>query len=107
MKLRIKEAIKDRGLTVKDVADMLGVTKQSLHNLITKGNPTFNSLCEIASVIGVPISELYLDGDDHKNLTALVYHNDSYYRASSLDELKNIVAIIEADNSKDKKGDVV
>lgn len=98
MRLRIKEALKERGYTIKEVADLLGITKQSLHAIITKGNPTFKSLCEISNAIGAPIGELYIDEDDDKNLTALVYYNTNYYRASSLDELKNIVTIIESDD---------
>ena len=56
--LRIKEAIKKKGLTVKDVAIKLGMSSPSLSDAIT-GNPTAEKLERIASAIGVPIAELF------------------------------------------------
>ena len=55
MKLRIKEAIKEQGFTVQSVADKIGKSKQSLHGIIEKGNPTINTLSDIADAINVPI----------------------------------------------------
>lgn len=63
MKLRIKEAIKEQGFTVQSVAEKIGKSKQSLHGIIEKGNPTINTLSDIADAINVPISKLYEDSD--------------------------------------------
>lgn len=89
MKLRIREAIKARGLTIQTVADAIGKSKQSLHGIIEKGNPTINTLRDIAEAIGAPISDLYCETSDE--LTALVYHKGEHYRASSVEELQSIV----------------
>ena len=56
--LRIKEAIKEKGLTVKEVAEKLGMSSPSLSDAIN-GNPTADKLERIASAIGVPISDLF------------------------------------------------
>ena len=56
--LRIKEAIKEKGMTVKDVAKKLGMSSPSLSDAIN-GNPTAEKLERIATAIGVPISELF------------------------------------------------
>lgn len=61
MKLRIKEAIKEQGFTVQDVATKIGKSKQSLHGIIEKGNPTIGTLSDIAKAINVPIHKLYED----------------------------------------------
>jgi len=56
--LRIKEAIKEKGLTVKEVASKLGMSSPSLSDAIN-GNPTAEKLERIASALGVPISDLF------------------------------------------------
>jgi len=56
--MRIKEVIKEKGLTVKEVAERLGMTSPSLSDAIN-GNPTVDKLERIASSLNVPISELF------------------------------------------------
>jgi transcriptional regulator with XRE-family HTH domain len=56
--MRIKEVIKENGLTVKEVANKLGMTSPSLSDAIN-GNPTVEKVERIAEAIGVPISELF------------------------------------------------
>ena len=56
--LRIKEVIKEKGLTVKEVAEKLGMSSPSLSDAIN-GNPTADKLERIANAINVPISELF------------------------------------------------
>ena len=51
MKLRIKEAIKEQGFTVQSVADKIGKSKQSLHGIIEKGNPTINTIMKADLVL--------------------------------------------------------
>ncbi|MDR3118061.1 MAG: helix-turn-helix transcriptional regulator [Mediterranea sp.] len=71
MKLRIKEVIKERGFTVQSVADKIGKSKQSLHGIIEKGNPTINTLSDIANAINVPISKLYENSEDEDKATII------------------------------------
>ena len=56
--LRIKEVIRDKGLTVKHVASKLGMSSPALSDAIN-GNPTVEKLERIASALGVPVSELF------------------------------------------------
>ena len=62
--LRIKEAIKEKGMTVKDVAQILGTSSPSLSDAIN-GNPTVEKLERIASALDVPISELFEKPNDN------------------------------------------
>lgn len=55
--MRIKEAIKEKGLTVGEVARRLGVVPQALSRVIN-GNPTVEMLERVADAIGVSASEL-------------------------------------------------
>ena len=56
--LRIKDVIKEKGLTVKEVAERMGMSSPSLSDAIN-GNPTADKLERIALAIGVPVSELF------------------------------------------------
>ena len=55
--LRIKEAIKERGYTVADVAKKMGLNPSALSQTIN-GNPTFEKLQEIAKVLECNVSAL-------------------------------------------------
>jgi transcriptional regulator with XRE-family HTH domain len=56
--MRIKEIIKEKGFTVKQVADLLGMTSPSLSDAIN-GNPTVSKLERIAEVIGCDVSDFF------------------------------------------------
>jgi len=57
--MRIKEVIKEKGLTVKEIADRLGISSPSLSDAIN-GNPTKDTLERIAAALGVHVSELFV-----------------------------------------------
>lgn len=56
--MRIKEVIKEKGLTVGIVATRMGVVSQALSRVIN-GNPTVDMLERVAKAIGVPITDLF------------------------------------------------
>lgn len=58
--LRIKEVMKEKGVSTEQIAKSLGVTRQSVYRSIT-GNPTMNKLKKIADILGVPVKELFED----------------------------------------------
>ena len=58
MPLRIKEVIKERGTTVQDLAERMGITRVGLSQHIN-GNPSVEVLERIASALNVPVTELF------------------------------------------------
>ncbi len=58
MELRVKEVIKAKGLTMQQVADVLGITRDTLTRNIN-GNPTIETLERIANALEVDITELF------------------------------------------------
>lgn len=58
MGLRIKEVIKEKGLTVQEVADKMGINRVGLSNHIN-GNPSVEILQRIADALEVDITELF------------------------------------------------
>ena len=56
--MRIKEVIKEKGLTVGEIAKRMGVVQPALSRVIN-GNPTVEMVERVAAAIGVPTSELF------------------------------------------------
>ena len=56
--MRIKEVIKEKGFTVSQLADKIGIKQESLSRAIN-GNPTVETLEKIAEALDVPIWQLF------------------------------------------------
>ena len=60
--LRIKEILKERNMTSKSLAEIMGKAPQYVSNVINGGKGvSVNSLEEIAKHLNVPISSLFAD----------------------------------------------
>lgn len=58
--LRVKEILKAKGMTAKELAKLLNVSEGSLSLTIKDGaNPSVQTLEKIANALGVPVSELF------------------------------------------------
>lgn len=58
MDLRIKEVIKEKGMTITELADKMGINRVNLSSMVN-GNPTVETLNKIADAIGCPVTELF------------------------------------------------
>lgn len=56
--MRIKEVLKQKGMTQQELADKLGKSRQALDRQL-KGKLLVETAQEIANAIGVPIAELF------------------------------------------------
>ena len=56
--MRIKELLKQKGMTAKDLAVKIGLSEGALSQSLN-GNPTLERLTQIATALGVPVSELF------------------------------------------------
>lgn len=62
MDLRIKEIIKEKGISLVTMHEMTGIEKGNLSNIVNnKKNPTVETLEKIADALGVPVFELFVD----------------------------------------------
>ena len=68
MELLIKEVLKRKGISVKELSQLLGVTRDACYKYIN-GNPTINVLDRIAKVLDVDVRSL-IDGRDGKEFRA-------------------------------------
>lgn len=92
MVLRIKELIKQKGLTITEVAERMNVNRVNLSNMIS-GNPTIKSLEQIAEAMEVDVWELFISPEQlkDKELSAMVKYKENLYTANSISELEDII----------------
>ena len=57
--LRVKEICKEKGLTIANIANRMGIKAPALSRIINGSNTTTDTLNKIASALNVPISELF------------------------------------------------
>lgn len=61
--LRIREILKLKGITAKELAARLDISEGALSATLN-GNPTLERLNAIASALGVEVSELFVPAND-------------------------------------------
>lgn len=61
-KLRVKEILKEKGITGREFALKIGMTEVGFYKLLSDtGNPPLKRLYEISEALEVPITELFDD----------------------------------------------
>lgn len=58
--LRIREIMLEKGISVNEVSEKLGITRQSFYSIVN-GNPTMSTLAKIAEILGVTVKKLFKD----------------------------------------------
>ena len=62
----IKSIIKQKGLTMEEVAERIGVNRVTLSQTLS-GNPTMSTLQRIADALECKVGEFFLDELEEKN----------------------------------------
>ena len=74
--LRIKEVIKEHGLTIGEVANRMGIHRITLSTHIN-GNPSVEVLSRIAAAVGCKVTDLFIqqpDNDSEKGMAITCPH---------------------------------
>ena len=87
--LRVKEIIKEKGLTMQEVSDRIGIVRDTLTRQIN-GNPTVETLQKIADALEITVPELFTS-QSSSNFTALIDYKGELKRFNSVDELKRFL----------------
>lgn len=66
-KLRIREVMLEKGISVNEMSEKLRITRQSFYSIVN-GNPTMDTLIRIAKILGVNIKQLFKE-DDNRNIS--------------------------------------
>jgi transcriptional regulator with XRE-family HTH domain len=91
--MRIKEIIKEKELTVAEVAQKMNIKPPSLSRILN-GNTTVEMLVRIAKALEVDIRELF---GENEELYGLVQYKGQCYKIDSTESLKRLLSIIETD----------
>ncbi len=62
--MRIKEVLKEKGITQQELADMVGVSYQSIKQTLNAPSVTTSTLERIATALDVPIWQLFASSEE-------------------------------------------
>lgn len=65
--LRIREIMLEKGISVNEMSEKLGITRQSFYSIVN-GNPTMSTLAKIAEILGVTVKQLFKE-DNNGNIS--------------------------------------
>jgi transcriptional regulator with XRE-family HTH domain len=85
-KLRVKEIVKQKGLTMVKVADMLDIHPVNLSTALN-GNPTLSTLSRIAEVLEVEVADLF-EREDRPSIGGFVKIGTEVVEVSSVADLE-------------------
>lgn len=92
IKLNLKEILKEKGITSKELAERLGVTAVTISYIITnKTTPSLDMVFRIANELNVKVSTILGEEplrvvDDSKEFASFIRYKGIHYTADSLDE---------------------
>lgn len=89
MELRVKEIIKNKGLTMQEFADNLGITRDTLTRNIN-GNPTVETLDKIAKALGVDITELFV-ASKNSAINGYIEVDNQLYKINSVSDIEKLL----------------
>lgn len=85
-KLRVKQIVKEKGLTMVKVADMLDIHPVNLSTALN-GNPTLSTLSRIAEVLEVEVADLF-EREDRPSIGGFVKIGTEVVEVSSVADLE-------------------
>ena len=92
IKINLKEILKEKGVTSKELAERLGVTSVTISYIVTnKTTPSLEMLCRIAKELNIKLSTLLGEEplrlvDDSKEFASFIRYKGIHYTADTLDE---------------------
>ena len=89
MALRIKEIIKEKGMTVQTLADKMGINRVGLSNHIN-GNPSVAALEKIAAALEVLIQELF-EKEKNENINGYIEIENEVFKITSFQDMENLL----------------
>lgn len=91
--MRIKEILKEKGMTLQELADKMDVSRQALSRQVA-GKLLVEKAEEIACMLDVPMWQLFVSPEEvagSGSFVAFVKSGIKTYHANSLSELEKIV----------------
>lgn len=94
MPLKIKDVAKSKGMTMAQIAEKLGINPITLSQSLN-GNPTLSRLTEVANVLGVDVSELFVQPKGKQDIHGCIFINGKENIVHSREDIENLLKEIE------------
>lgn len=88
--MRIKELLKEKNITAKELAQKLNLSEGALSQSINK-NPTLERLRQIADALGVGVAELFVDEHTSDKLVAFFHFKGESHLPTTIDEVMAVL----------------
>ena len=93
VKINIREILKAKGISIKDLAAGMGVTPSAVSQLLANQNPSIQQLERIAKAIGVDVMDLF--AQDFKYINGYIETGDNIYSVKSREQFIGLLYKIE------------
>ena len=92
-KIIVREILKIKGITIKELAIRMGVTASAVSQLLANPNPSIQLLERIANVIGVDVMDLF--AEDFSYINGYVETSNNIYPVKSREQFVALIDKVE------------
>lgn len=76
--LRVKELLKERGMMMKDFAEQIGISRETLTRAL-QGNPQYSTLKTMADGLGLSVRDLFKPREEEQTLQGVITYKGEAY----------------------------
>lgn len=99
-KLRIKEILKEKGISQIELAEKMGKSKQYISSILTGGKGmSIATLVEIAKILDVEFRDLFAITGNHTEINGYIKVQNDIYEIRSYEDLEKILNLRNHDQS--------
>lgn len=99
-KLRIKEILKEKGISQIELAEKMGKSKQYISNILSCGKGmSIATLVEIAKILDVEFRDLFAITGNHTEINGYIKVQNDIYEIRSYEDLEKILNLRNHDQS--------
>ena len=88
-KIIIRETLKEKGISIKELAAGMGVTPSAVSQLLANSNPSIQQLERIANVIGVDVMDLF--AQDFSYINGYIETGNNIYPIKSREQFISLI----------------
>ena len=92
-KIIIRETLKEKGISIKELANRLKVTSSAVSQLLANPYPSIQQLERVADVIGVDMMELF--AQDYSYINGYFETNEEVYSIKNREQFINLISKVE------------
>lgn len=92
-KLRIKEILKLKGITMTKLAEKLGINRVNLSSSIN-GNPTIGTLEKIANILEVEVADLFEKPNCKNKISGYLELHGEIYKIEKLSDIESFIELV-------------